>query len=221
MINKELTKNEVNDILFKNEIIGMGGFGLISKYDEDTLIKIYYRNIMDTFLSGHIELLDEEIKDDFEKDKNIEKKKVTKKVSVQTLTKNMEQLEKTKSGSLIKGIATYQGQPLGVFLEYYKDYQLLKKVFPFINDAKKEQVLSSTAKLLVDLFENGIFPKDIKENNIMVRKKDLDVKLIDLDDEETRYEEKDFLNKNPKIKSDIVKSFEGMRKRLYEKDLDR
>lgn len=64
------------------------------------------------------------------------------------------------------------------------------------------------------MYKHGIIPRDIKEDNIMVRREDLDVKLIDLDDTETRYENEEYLEEFPYIKQEAIRTFENMKKRL-------
>ena len=65
---------------------------------------------------------------------------------------------------------------------------------------------------MADLYKNGIIPRDIKEDNILVRKNDLDVKLIDLDDQ-------DYLQEYSYIRKDAAEAFEKMKKRLLNKEV--
>ena len=44
MINISFSKEEIKKLLFESEVIGRGTYGLIVKYDEDTLLKIYYKD---------------------------------------------------------------------------------------------------------------------------------------------------------------------------------
>ena len=66
---------------------------------------------------------------------------------------------------------------------------------------------------MADLYKNGIIPRDIKEDNILVRK------LIDLDDIETRYEDQDYLQEYSYIRKDAAEAFEKMKKRLLNKEV--
>ena len=61
MIEKSLNKDDMKRFLFESEVIGQGTYGLVVKYNEDTLLKIYYKNIINTYISKNIEKLDEEI----------------------------------------------------------------------------------------------------------------------------------------------------------------
>ncbi|HPE14652.1 MAG TPA: hypothetical protein PLT65_02310 [Bacilli bacterium] len=64
------------------------------------------------------------------------------------------------------------------------------------------------------LISSNIYPQDVKENNILLRKRDLDVKFIDLDDDETRYEQKEYIEKFPHVLRTPLTQFDDMCKRL-------
>ena len=59
MVELELTKEELENYLFNLETIGMGSNGLVQKLDDDTCIKIYYKDIYDVYSSKDINLLDD------------------------------------------------------------------------------------------------------------------------------------------------------------------
>lgn len=88
-----------------------------------------------------------------------------------------------------------------------------------LHENEQKLILDKSASLLADLYKNGIIPRDIKEDNILVRKNDLDVKLIDLDDNETRYEDQDYLQEYSYIRKDAAEAFEKMKKRLLNKEV--
>ena len=48
MIKKELSLDEINKLLFENRSIGQGTYGIVTKYEEGTLLKIYYKDIIET-----------------------------------------------------------------------------------------------------------------------------------------------------------------------------
>ena len=57
MINISFSKEEIKKLLFESEVIGHGTYGLIVKYDEDTLLKIYYKDRKSTRLnSSHTDI---------------------------------------------------------------------------------------------------------------------------------------------------------------------
>lgn len=147
------------------------------------------------------------------------KMKILDKKRIQIIEKKIQQLQQTQSRTLIKGTAIYQGYPIGVFLENYKGYDKLGTVFLDLHENEQKLILDKSASLLADLYKNGIIPRDIKEDNILVRKNDLDVKLIDLDDIETRYENQDYLQEYSYIRKDAAEAFEKMKKRLLNKEV--
>ena len=147
------------------------------------------------------------------------KMKILDKKRIQIIEEKIQQLQQTQSRTLIKGTAIYQGYPIGVFLENYKGYDKLGTVFLDLHENEQKLILDKSANLLADLYKNGIIPRDIKEDNILVRKNDLDVKLIDLDDIETRYEDQDYLQEYPYIRKDAAEAFEKMKKRLLKKEV--
>ena len=140
------------------------------------------------------------------------KMKILDKKRIQIIEEKIQQLQQTQSRTLIKGTAIYQGYPIGVFLENYKGYDKLETVFLDLHENEQKLILDKSASLLADLYKNGIIPRDIKEDNILVRKNDLDVKLIDLDDIETRYEDQDYLQEYSYIRKDAAEAFEKMNK---------
>lgn len=221
MIKKELSADEIRKLLFESRSIGKGTYGVVTRYNEGTLLKIYYKDIIETYLSRDISKLDKEVEDNIEAEKLMMEIKPETRTKLDVMICNIEQLEKTKSKSLIQGVATYKGYLLGVFLEDYEEYELLENIFTELNQREREIVLSSASASLGDLYKHGIIPRDIKEDSIMVRRCDLDVKLIDLDDTETRYEDEDYLKQFPHIKQGTVKAFNDMKKRLESRIVQR
>ena len=212
MMNKELEKDEIIKILSEYEVVGKGTDGILFKYDENTLLKIYYKDIFDAYMD--ISKLDIVIKSNLEIEeemKNINNKYRT---HLETAISNINQLQSTKSNSLIKGVATYKSYLIGSFIEYYREHELLYEIFPSLNNGEQRIIFDTLEDLIEDLYEHGVCPTDLKEDNIMVRKSDLDVKIIDLDGKETRYENTEYLKKFPHIKTNVIKSFMDMKKRL-------
>ncbi len=212
MMNKELEKDEIIKILSEYEVVGKGSYGILFKYDENTLLKIYYKDIFDAYMD--ISKLDSVIKLNLEIEeemKNINNKYRT---NLETAISNINQLQSTKSNSLIKGVATYKSYLIGSFIEYYREHELLSKIFPSLNNSEQRSIFDTLADLIADLYEHGVCPTDLKEDNIMVRKSDLDIKIIDLDGEGTRYENTEYLKEFPHIKRNVIKAFMDMKKRL-------
>ena len=215
---KSLNKEELQSLLFKSKVIAQGNYGLIVEYDDDTLLKIYYKDIFETYSSRNIDKLDKEINNRIEVENEMIEMRIIDKKQIETIEGKIQQLQQTQSRTLIKGTAIYQGYPIGVFLKNYKGYDKLRDIFANLHENQQRVILDKSASLLADLYKSGVIPRDIKEDNILVRKNDLDVKIIDLDDSETRYEEHDYLREYPHIRKDAVEAFEKMKTRLLKQE---
>lgn len=214
VINKEFSKEEIEKLILEDKIIGQGTYGLVTQYDKDTLFKLYYKDIFLTYSSKNIENLDKEIENNIEIEQTMKDISKAFKTRVESITENIEQLKNTKSNDLIKGVATYKGYLIGVFLKYYREYVKLKDIFNQLNDKDKMLVMNKVSELIDDLYKNGVCPRDVKEDNIMVRINDLDIKLIDLDDRETRFDTYEYFEKKPHIKHGLVESYKKMLYRI-------
>ena len=163
----ELSKEKIIEFLSnKSKYYGRGAYGILVEYDESTLLKIYYKDVFNTYTNLDIKTLDEEINILLEVEKDMtdfNSKFIGKLQQLKTIQKA---LKKTKSNSLIKHIVTCNGYPIGVLLEKYKNYLKLSQVYKNLNNDEKIEVLRRVKELLFDLLENNIFPADIKENNI-------------------------------------------------------
>ena len=215
---KSLNKEELQSLLFKSKVIAQGNYGLIVEYDDDTLLKIYYKDIFETYSSRNIDKLDKEINNRIEVENEMIEMRIIDKKQIETIEGKIQQLQQTQSRTLIKGTAIYQGYPIGVFLKNYKGYDKLRDIFGNLHENQQRVILDRSASLFADLYKSGVIPRDIKEDNILVRKNDLDVKIIDLDDSETRYEEHDYLREYPHIRKDAVEAFEKMKTRLLKQE---
>lgn len=212
MLKISITPKELINLLSKKDkIIGQGTYGIVMPYDEDALIKIYYKKIFDGYYN-----LDE--------GKVIEEIDVCKKVDMQMnilFSDNKDAIKRKKAKmqmlydiGLVKANVFCNDYELGILLKYYKEYEKIDSIFYCLPLNDKVAVLSKIEQYLSALMENNIYPRDIKESNILIRKRDLDVKLIDLDDEETRYEEKEYVDAYPHIKKECIDKYKVMSKRL-------
>ncbi len=57
----EITKEQLLAFLFEGEIIGIGTYRIVKEINPTTLAKIYYKEIIDTYLYKDPSKLDEEI----------------------------------------------------------------------------------------------------------------------------------------------------------------
>ena len=212
----ELSAEKIIELLSnKNKYYDYGAYGILAEYNDTTLIKIYYKDIFNTYTSLDIKTLDEEINILLEVEKDMmefNKSYITKLQQLKTIYRA---LKKTKSNSLIKGIVTYKSYPIGVLLENYKNYLKLSQIYKNLSNEDKIEVLNRVKELMFDLLDNNIYPADIKENNILINPNNLDIKLIDLDGHETRIETKTYIEKYPHIKRYCINKFEHMSVRLY------
>lgn len=195
MIN--ITKD--NDIVFlKEDIInfynitkhvGKGTFGLVRSINEDTLVKAY-REFFG--FSKPIDLPNVLMdKKKFEEDIVSRYSYKIKKGDYIRMAK--ERLSKTKyANDLILGCALYNDFAFGAVLKNYKGYRPLNSKINRLSVDNYIKLVANIDKHLEDLFDNYIYPNDVKESNILFND-NLDVKIIDLDDEVTIYS--DSLNK--------------------------
>ena len=211
----ELSKEKIIKLLAnKKNYYDNGAYGILINYDDTTLIKLYYKDIFGTYTTLNSETLDKEINILLEVDKEMNEFNLNYTSKLQHLKEIYKTLIKTKSNSLIKGIAMYKGYPIGILLEKYKNYIKLSQVYKNLNKQDKIQVLEKVKELMFDLFNNNIFPTDIKENNILINPDNLDIKLIDLDGHETRIETENYIKKYPHIKNYCINKFEQMSIRI-------
>ncbi len=199
-----------------NNIINIDTDGIIIKYNEDTLIKLYYKNFFNALLNPTPKTLITEL----DTQKKIETF-LTKNKGIKPLLKEIQEkiiaLNKTEEQGLIKGIITCTNYPVGILLTNYKDYEPLNNIKDTLTKKELQIVLTTVKYLINDLTENNIYPETINEKNIIVRKKDLDVKLINLDTKDTRIETETYINKFPHIPRNVEKNYQEMKKRILKK----
>ena len=88
MKTENLNKEELQNLLFKSKVIGQGSYGLIVEYDDNTLLKIYYKDIFETYNSRNIAKIDEEINNRIEVENQMIKMKILdKKIIQRTINK--------------------------------------------------------------------------------------------------------------------------------------
>lgn len=205
----EITKEQLLALLFEGEIIGMGTYGILKEINPTTLAKIYYKEVIDTYLSKDPNKLDQEIE-------------TNKRVREMHDTDELERIEQSKMKylfeiGLLKGVLTYNGYKIGVLLNYYKDYTELAEISNNLSIDSLHFVMEKIKEKLKDMMQNGIFPRDLKEDNILVRQNDLDVVFIDLDDSETRFEQMDYILTHPHIKSDCLERYNQIEERVCQR----
>lgn len=208
----DLDTKEVMKLLSnKEQIIGQGTYGIVIPYDNDSLIKIYYKEIFDAFY-----YLDEQkLVEELETCKVVEQQMLQMFSDyTESLERNEKKLEVLENIGLLKAIVFCNDYLIGVILNYYKEYLCVSDIFDELSLSDKRKVLNNIREGLNNLMLNNIYPWDIKENNVLVRKRDLDIKLIDLDDDKTRFETIDYVEECPSVKNECFKRYDSMCKRL-------
>lgn len=208
----EITKEQLLAFLFEGDVIGSGTYGIIKEVDSTTLAKIYYKDMIDTYLSKDPSKLDEEI----------EVRKRTREMLQTNNSAELESLERSKLRylseiGLVKGILMYNGYMVGVLLNYYRDYSKLSDVAKSLSGDVLRSLMARIKEKLIEMIQHGILPRDIKENNILVRPDDLDIVFIDLDDIETRFEEMDYISSHPHLTEICLNKYADMEHRVCRK----
>ena len=193
MVELELTKEELENYLFNLETIGMGSNGLVQKLDDDTCIKIYYKDIYDVYSSKDINLLDDIIERH-------------KKIKTDFYDNERQKLELLTQMGYITKVLYYKGYKIAVEMKLYKDYVMLYDAIRQLDTNKKELVYFKIKNKMSELINNNIYPIDLSTANILVNLESLDVVFIDLDDFGTRYDTDDFFADNPLVKRNLLLS---------------
>ena len=211
----EITKEEIiNYLSNKENIIGQGSYGILYKYNDTTLIKLYYKEFIDTYFNLDSKTFEKEIEGHLQIIEIFKQYKMEYIDKLDKLKKLHSILQLTDCYDLIKGVVTYKNHPVGVLLEYYKNYKTLGEIYFYLSKKEKIIVLEKVKRLLENLMENNIYYKDVKENNFMVNTETLDVKIIDLDGNEVRIEEKSYVEKHTSVKKECVDYYNYMVRKL-------
>ena len=177
-----ISKEQLINFLVDTTIrIGEGSNGIVSIYDNQTLIKIHYKDIINSYYSNDFDSIDEEIEEKLTFENEMKKIGLGKTNKLKQL---INKLDKSDS-KLIEGIVMYKEYPIGVLMKYYLGYKSLGYILLNLTDDEKIIVYNKIEMLLHNLIENGIYMSDIKFDNIVIDENTLDVKIIDLDDQET------------------------------------
>ena len=207
-----LEKEKLLNITVNNQIVGSGEYGIVKEYDDDNLIKIYSNQIpgICTTEQCNIDKLTEK---NNKLDEMFKKYDPNYKTKLEELEEKVEKIRNTKSKGLIKDIVVYNNYPIGIIMPNYKDYVNLNYI---INDLDEEElmiVFEKVSDLFEDLLKNDIYPTDFDEKNIMINK-ELDVKIIDLDDKLTKVSG----NKENNM-YECLNHFEEMSNRFFDRNL--
>ena len=195
----DLDKKQLIKFLFdSNLIIGMGSNGIVSIFDNETLIKIHYKDISNSYYSKDFTNVDKEIEEKLKIEKKMECFGLNK---ANILKQLISHLDKSNS-PLIEGLVMYNGYTIGIIMKNYLKYKTLNEVLLELTDDEKMIVRDRIEFLLNDLVKNDIYVRDIKFDNFVIDKDTLDVKIIDLDDQET------VVGNRAHVKEDFMKNLE-------------
>ena len=178
----DLSKKELLKLLFNSNRDFKGCYGILN-VKGNHIYKINYSNLIRTYISHNDNCLDEET-DKLLYDEN---GLITDLYNSKNKLNEFKKLENTLSSNLIQGVLSYRNVYVGTKMKYYKDYIKLDKAKNILNRSDFIKCLEKSLYLIKSLLENEIMPLDIKESNILINPKTLDVVLIDLDDNQTIY----------------------------------
>jgi hypothetical protein len=210
----EVQGEDLINLIKEGRVIGKGCFGVLLEINEFLVLKFYYKSFFGAYESRRKEVLVNEV----EREKEIDDFVVDSGIAMQTrlnyMLNNFKRLVNTKNENFIKGIATINNYPVGIFMKNLKTYNRLTDVCKTTSNETKELIISKIYDLLEDLESHGVYPTDLREDNILVRMSDLDVVIIDLDGKETRYEDDDYIFDYPDIKKEVANMQEKLVRRL-------
>ena len=205
----EISKDKFLSYLLNPNPIFQGQFGKIV-LDNNKLYKIYYRDLIKTYINKDECFLDDEVNSllEIEKLTNFELRNPYKKLN------ELNRLARTKLPNLITGVLSYKGLLVGIQMNYLKNYTTLKEISTRVEDSKLVIYLNKVYELVCNLLMENIVPTDVKEDNILVNEETNNVVLIDLDGSETIYGPDNYLIDFPYNLDIINNNFDKMVNRL-------
>lgn len=201
MARVDLIKEELWHYLFDLEYVGSGSYGIVKRVDDNTCLKLYYKDFFEAFRTKDISKLDDEIDTiRLSKEERIQYSSNAKEIYENDLTK----LELLIQMGYLKNILYYRGYKIGVEMRYYKDYLDLTLAVEKLNKEQIKIVIKQIREKLDQLLKMNIYPRDLSSSNIMVNVETLDVAFIDLDDMCTRYDTEEYLNSKPLVRECLL-----------------
>ena len=122
-------------------------------------------------------------------------------------------LNDTSSRGQIEGLVTSKQYRIGILENYYRDYESLMGKIKDYSIPQRKYILEKVKEKILELFSVGIYPLDIKETNILLND-DMDVKLIDLDGEDVKIVDENYLKEHSYIKEKSQRLLLKMEDRL-------
>lgn len=207
----EITDNELLAYLKLSEDTELSGsYGRIITLSNSEILKIYYRLFKQDFNSCTAQ----DLKKDLEQIKKFStngvmsyKKFLADPERIKIL---IEKLNETSQKDLIKNYIVYEELVIALILTNYKDYETYEDLIINNNLTRNEHkyILEQIKEKVYELINTRLYPLDLKEDNIMVNRQTLDIKLIDLDDLGTIFLENNYpksYKKSVDFKLDVLK----------------
>ncbi len=201
MIKVEITKEELENYLFNLETIDRGTYGVIKKLNDDTCIKIYYKDIINTYANKNINLLDNEISLNLSVEKQVLK---SSKNSREIYDNDRQKLAILTKLGYINKVLYYRGYKIGIEMNYYKNYLKLSKSLNLLKKDDVKDIIQKISDKLNELYSYNIYPNDLSIDNILINPETHDIILIDLDDLWTRYDTNKYFAERPQVKESLL-----------------
>lgn len=205
-----LEKENLKEFLSKLKYLKHGGNGIIFQYNEEELIKLFYKNYFDTYDDNVLDKIVTEIFETLEIKKIKDYLFFSKKSKEEKIITLIKKLNNTNTSTLYKGTIQVESHIIATILNNYHNYVELSELYNELTLKNKKEVLEKIIVLLDELATKGIYPTDLKLENIMINKNTLDVKLIDLDDNTTMITNID----NDFYKCEVAKRLLNIRKKI-------
>lgn len=183
-----------------NENIGIGNFGVVNKFDENTLIKLY--NAKPFVPRLLVQCLKERDFDLIQKETN--------KKDLERLKKLIERQSSIKYTKLPIDTVITKKYLSAVLLPYYKGYITLFDLNKSLNLKEKVKILEIIREKVLELEKNYIYPTDLHQRNVIINLNTYDTVLIDLDDKFTIVTD----DLDTELKRDVEWMFELLESRL-------
>lgn len=210
-----VNKDELFFLLYGLKIVASGGNGRIFQYNDRTLAKIYLSFLGESYKEFDVEEMISKISMWCSEDRLMKVIYPDYETTSERIFRIAKRLKNTSCSDLIQGAIFYQDFAMAsLLLDYTKEgYVVYKKICKEYGREENSEILNKTQEKVMELMNECIYPRDIKFGNVMVRPKDLDVRLIDLDDGYTKYADcKDYV-----CCAEVLNQLERMKVRILKK----
>ena len=195
---EEIRPDELVDIIINNDFIGKGNNGSVITYYNGEVLKLYNQRLRQLFKYIY------STKNDLNRNTMISKllndlmELKTEEELMQssnpnlfnsTLDKRVKHLKRLMKLGYVNSSVTCMGEEIGITLPNYRDYIPISYVFDRLNSVEKSMVFNLMEEQLYKLMDKCIYPCNIDEGDFLINRSSLDVRIIDIDDETTVYDD--------------------------------